>query len=59
MADGEKEGRTEIQKYEYLENKTSFLNEIKSNFQFLKGYHLVTIIKIADPSLYLQSPLKK
>ena len=58
MADGENEGRTEIQKYEYLENKTSFLNEIKSNFQFLKGYHLVTI-KIADPSLNLQSPLKK
>ena len=37
----EKKGRTEIQKIDYLENKESFLNEIKSIFQFLKGYHLV------------------
>ena len=32
MADREKEGRTEIQKYEYLENEKSFLDEIKSIF---------------------------
>ena len=30
-----------IQKFEYLENEKSFLDEIKNIFQFLKGYHLV------------------
>ena len=43
----------EIQKYEYLENKKSFLHDIKNIFHgFLKGYHLVKkkIIKIADQS---------
>ena len=31
MADSEKErGKTEIQKFEYLENKKSFLDEIKT-----------------------------
>ena len=29
MADGEKEGKTEIQKFEYLDNEKSFLDEIK------------------------------
>ena len=29
MANGEKEGKTEIQKFEYLENKRNFLDEIK------------------------------
>ena len=29
------------QKIEYLENQKSFLDEIKSIFQFLKVYHLV------------------
>ena len=28
----EKEGRTEIQKFEYLENENSFLDEIRSIF---------------------------
>ena len=32
MADGEKRGRMEIQKFEYLENKKSFLDEIKTIF---------------------------
>ena len=32
MADGEKEGKTEIQKFEYLENEKGFLNEIKNIF---------------------------
>ena len=39
-----KSGKEEekIQKFEYLENKKSFLDEIKKHFsQFLKGYHLV------------------
>ena len=30
-----------LQKFEYLENEKSFLDEIKNIFQFLKGYHLV------------------
>ena len=29
MGDGEKEGKTEIQKFEYLENEKSFLDKIK------------------------------
>ena len=29
---GQKEGKTEIQKFEYLENKKSFLDEIKNVF---------------------------
>ena len=29
MADGEKEGKTEIQKFEYVENEKSFSDEIK------------------------------
>ena len=42
MADRwKKEGKTKIQKIEYLKNKKSFLDEIKNIFQFLKGYHLV------------------
>ena len=32
MADGGKEGKTKIQKSEYLENKKTFLNEIKNIF---------------------------
>ena len=32
MTNGEKEGRTEIQKFEYLKNEKSFLDEIKSIF---------------------------
>ena len=43
-----KSGKEEekIQKFEYLENEKSFLDEIKSIFQFLKGYHLVKKIKL-------------
>ena len=42
MPDREKkEGKIEIQKFEYLENEKSFLDDIKNNFQFLNGYHLV------------------
>ena len=32
MADREKEGQTEIQKSEYLENEKSFLDEIRNIF---------------------------
>ena len=36
-----KEGK-KLQKFEYLENKKSFLDEIKKHFsQILEGYHLV------------------
>ena len=34
-------GEEKLQKFEYLENEKSFLDEIKNIFQFLKGYHLV------------------
>ena len=33
----EKEGRTEIQKFEYLENEKSFFDEIKSIFIVFEG----------------------
>ena len=41
--ESEKRGKEEkkLQKFEYLKNKMSFLDEIKNIFQFLKGYHLV------------------
>ena len=32
MADKEKQGKTEIQKFEYLENEKGFLDEIKNIF---------------------------
>ena len=32
MPDREKEGKTAIQKFEYLKNKKSFLDKIKSTF---------------------------
>ena len=32
MADGQKEGKVEIQKFEYLENEKNFLDEIKNIF---------------------------
>ena len=39
---GEKEGKREIQKLEYLENEKGSLDEIKSIFHiFFKGIHLV------------------
>ena len=33
MANGKKEGTTETQKSEYLENEKSFFDEIKSTFR--------------------------
>ena len=35
-----KEGK-KLQKFEYLGNEKSFLDEIKNSFQFLKSYNLV------------------
>ena len=37
MADRVKEGKTEIQKFEYLENEKSFLDEIKTFFIVFEG----------------------
>ena len=39
--ESEKRGKEEkrLQKFEYLKNKMSFLDEIKNIFQFLRGYH--------------------
>ena len=34
-------GEKILQKFEYLKNEKSFLDEIKSIFQFFKGYQLV------------------
>ena len=54
MTDRQKKGRTETQKFEYLENEKSFLDEIKNIFHsfsraiiWLKNKKLV---KIADTS---------
>ena len=33
MADREKKGKAEIQKFEYLENKKSFFDEVKNTFR--------------------------
>ena len=47
-----KSGKEEekIQKFEYLENEKSFLDEMKNIFQFLKGYHLVKKKKLIKNS---------
>ena len=47
MADREKKGKTDIQKFEYLQNEKSFLDELKIIFHsFLKGCYLVKNKKI-------------
>ena len=51
MADGEKEGRTEIQKYEYLENKTSFLKWNKKQFSVFEGLSFGDNNKNSGPKL--------
>ena len=38
---GKWKGREKIQKFQYLENEKSFLDEIKSILQFLKGHLMV------------------
>ena len=53
MDDRKKRRKSEIQKFEYLENEKSFLDEQKTFFIVFKGYHLVKnkhFIKIADTS---------
>ena len=46
----------ELQKFEYLENKKSFLDEIKNIFQFLKGYDVVknkNLVKNSGHKIYV------
>ena len=47
---GKKEGKTLIQKIEYLENEKTFSYETKGIFQLFKGYHLVEKWKVLDTS---------
>ena len=53
---GKKEGKMEIQKFEYLENEKSFLDEIKSTFHsFWRNiiwWKNRNLMKIADTSFY-------
>ena len=55
-----KSGKEEekIQKFEYLENKKRFLDEIKKHFsQFLKGYHSSSILQVyfkCNSSIYIE-----
>ena len=58
-----KERKTEIEKFKYLENEKSFLDEKKKHFSWsLKGYHLVRNInlikKIAGNSFKLVEVLR-
>ena len=53
MADREKEGKTGIQKFEYLENEKNFLDEIKS---ILHNY-LRAIIWLKNEKLRMQQVL--
>ena len=51
---GGNEEESEIQKFEYLENKKGILDEIKITFHKLfKDYHLLNKRKIADTSFKL------
>ena len=53
MADREKEGKTGIQKFEYLENEKNFLDEIKS---ILHNY-LRAVIWLKNEKLRMQQVL--
>ena len=51
---GGNEEESEIQKFEYLENKKGILDEIKITFhKVFKDYHLLNKRKIADTSFKL------
>ena len=53
MTEGRDERKSEIQKFEYLENKKGFLDETKSIYHNYLGYHLLNKRKIADTSFKL------
>ena len=55
----EKEGRTGIQKIEYLKNEKSFLDEIKSIFCSLWRAIIIWWKKKIDTSFKLDQPLKQ
>ena len=54
MTEGEEdEGKSEIQKFDYLENEKNFLDEVESNFHnYLSGI-IYWMNKIEDTSLEL------
>ena len=54
MTEGEEdEGKSEIQKFEYLENEKNFLDEVESNFHNYLSAIIYWINKIEDTSLKL------
>ena len=60
---GKKEGRTEIQKIEYLENEKSFLDEIRSIFhsfwRAIMWWKNKNLMKIADTSFNNRNTIKR
>ena len=61
MNEGEgDESKSEIQKFEYLENEKSFLDEVKSIFHnYLKYCHLLKQTKIENTSFKLSQNFTK
>ena len=57
MADGKKKRKTKMQKHEYLKNKESFLDEIKTFFIVFEGLSFGENkkLKIIASSFYLKS----
>ena len=54
MTEGEEdEGKSEIQKFEYLGNEKNFLDEVESNFHNYLSAIIYWINKIEDTSLKL------
>ena len=55
MTEGEgDESKSEMQKFEYLENEKDFLDEVKSIFHnYLMYYHLLSKTKIENTSFKL------
>ena len=61
MTEGEvDEGKSEIQKFKYLENEKNILDQVKSIFHVIfKCYHLLNKRKIEDTSFKLSSNFTK
>ena len=54
MTEGdEDEGKSEIQKFDYLENEKNFLDEVESNFHNYLSAIIYWMNKIEDTSLEL------
>ena len=56
---GRKEGKVEIQKFEYLENEKSFLDEIKTSFIVFEGLSFGEKKKFLKKLLARQEVLSK